>query len=255
MKIKKLHILLVLLALVVCAVPFRAQLRRSVVAVIQIVKGKKTVSDRVAQFGDAVRIRLAPQFSRTGVMYPPRRVTLVGLKAERMLQVWVLGDDGTWKHLRDYPILGMSGVLGPKLKEGDMQVPEGLYKVESLNPNSLYHLALRVNYPNSQDRVRGKKDGRSELGSDIMIHGKTCSIGCLAMGDEAAEDLFVLAAETGIENVAIILSPIDFRTQDLPEKMPALPSWSGDLYDVIKEELQKLGRPARDGTERADVRS
>jgi murein L,D-transpeptidase YafK len=144
----------------------------------------------------------------------------------------------------------MSGVLGPKLKEGDMQVPEGLYKVESLNPNSLYHLALRVNYPNSQDRLWGKQDGRSELGSDIMIHGKTCSIGCLAMGDEAAEDLFVLAAETGIDNVTIILSPVDFRTQGLPEKKPALPPWAGALYDAIKTELEKLGRPTTGGTVR-----
>jgi hypothetical protein len=39
-----------------------------------------------------------------------------------------------------------------------------------------------------------KKDGRKNLGSNIMIHGKNCSVGCLAMGDEAAEELFVLAA-------------------------------------------------------------
>jgi len=250
MKIKRLHVLLVLLALCVCAIPFRAQLRRPVVAVIQIMKGKKTVGDRVAQYGDAVHMRLSPLFAGTGVAYPPWRVTLVGLKAERVLQVWVSGNDGRWDRLRDYPILGMSGVLGPKMKEGDMQVPEGLYKVESLNPNSLYHLALRVNYPNAQDRSWGQQDGRLELGSDIMIHGKTCSIGCLAMGDEAAEDLFVLAAETGIDNVTIILSPVDFRTQGLPEKMPALPPWAGDLYGAIKAELGKLGRPTTSGVRR-----
>jgi hypothetical protein len=250
MKIKRIHILLVLLALCVCAIPFRAQLRRPVVSVIQTMNGKKTVRDRVSQFGDAVRMRLAPQFARTGVAYPPRRVTLVGLKTERVLQVWVSGDDGRWSHLCDYPILGMSGTLGPKLKEGDMQVPEGLYKVESLNPNSLYHLALRVNYPNSQDRLRGRQDGRPELGSDIMIHGKACSIGCLAMGDEAAEDLFVLAAETGIDNISIILSPVDFRVQGLPEKRPALPPWANALYDSIKTDLEKLGRPTNGGPAR-----
>ena len=250
MKIKRLHILLVVLALCACAIPFRAQLRRPVVAAIQIMKGKKTVSDRVAQFGDAVRMRLAPQFASTGIAYPPRRVTLVGLKAERVLQVWVSGDDGRWSHLCDYPILGLSGVLGPKLKEGDMQVPEGLYQVESLNPNSLYHLALRVNYPNAHDRLRGKQDGRTNLGSDIMIHGNTGSVGCLAMGDDAAEDLFVLAAETGIDSISIILSPVDFRTQDLPKKMPALPPWAGALYDAIKTELEKLGRPTTGGTVR-----
>jgi len=242
MKIKRLHILLVLLVFCVSAIPFRAQLRGAVVVVVKMINGKKTVSDRVSQYGDAVRARLAPHFAVAKVAYPPRRVTLVGLKADRLLQVWVTGDNGTWAHLRDYPILGMSGVLGPKLKEGDMQVPEGLYKVESLNPNSLYHLALRVNYPNAHDRLRGEQDGREELGSDIMIHGKACSIGCLAMGDEAAEDLFVLAAETGIDNVAIILSPVDFRARGLPEKRPALPPWANALYDAIRTELEKLGR-------------
>ena len=216
-------------------------------AVIQIMKGKKTVSDRVSQYGEAVRARLGPRFADVKVAYPPRRVTLVGLKLERTIQVWVSGDDGKWTHLRDYPILGMSGVLGPKLKEGDMQVPEGLYRVESLNPNSLYHLALRVNYPNSHDRLRGKQDGRPALGSDIMIHGKTCSIGCLAMGDEAAEDLFVLAAETGIDNVSIILAPVDFRTRELPDPMPALPPWVGELYGATKEELRRLGGPTTAG--------
>jgi hypothetical protein len=235
--------LLAALALCACAIPFLALFRQPVVAAVQTAKGKKTVADRLAQYGDVVRKRLGPLFTNAKVPYPPRRVTLVGIKAERTLQVWVSGDDGKWTRLRDYPILGMSGVLGPKLKEGDMQVPEGLYRVESLNPNSLYHLALRVNYPNSQDRLWGKQDGRTGLGSDIMIHGKACSVGCLAMGDEAAEDLFVLAAETGIRNVSIILSPVDFRVKDLPAQMPPLPPWADELYAAIKAELQKLGNP------------
>lgn len=235
--IKKLYVFLSVLALFVCAIPFRTQLRRPFVAVIQIMKGKKTISDRVAQYGEGARERLKPFFVSAGIAYPPQGITLVGLKAERTLEAWVLADDGQWRYLRNYTIVGMSGVLGPKLEEGDRQVPEGLYRLESLNPNSLYHLALRVNYPNVDDRERGKQDGRTDLGSDIMIHGKTCSIGCLAMGDEAAEDLFVLAAETGIEHVSIILSPVDFRIRDLPPQMPPTPAWTTALYDTIKTEL------------------
>jgi len=243
MKIKRFHILLAVLVLCACTIPFRSQLPRPVATALLIMKGKKTVGDRVTEFGNTVRTRLAPHFAGIGVVYPPRRVTLIGLKAERMLQVWVAGKDENWRHLRDYPILGMSGVLGPKLKEGDLQVPEGLYQVESLNPNSFFHLALRVNYPNTHDRLQGKQDARSELGSDIMIHGKKCSVGCLAMGDEAAEDLFILAAETGIDHVSIILSPVDFRTRDLPENMPPLPFWTDELYTVIKTELAKFRQP------------
>lgn len=243
MNIKKRHILMILLAMCVCAIVFRARLQRPVVTTIQMLKGKKTVADRVAQFGGVVRKRLSPIFDQVGVAYPPQRMTLVGLKAEQMLQVWVSGTSGKWRHLRDYPILGVSGTLGPKLKEGDMQVPEGLYRVESLNPNSLYHLAIRVNYPNAEDRQRGQQDERTELGSDIMIHGKTCSIGCLAMGDEAAEDLFILVAETGIDKVSIILSPIDFRIHSLPKKRPSTPVWTEQLYDSIRQALNKLEPP------------
>ena len=71
-----------------------------------------------------------------------------------------------------------------------------------------------------------------------MIHGKDCSIGCLAMGDEAAEDLFVLAALTGIDNVGVVLSPVDFRFRDLPKDMPTTPRWSKDLYETIRHELK-----------------
>lgn len=239
-KNKRIYILLFLLMLCVCAIPFKSYIRRPFSAIVQVVKGQKNVAERIEQFGDVVRIRLTPFFNTIGVPYPPKRMTLVGLKSEKMLEVWVAGDNGEWKCLKSYPILGMSGNLGPKLKEGDMQVPEGIYRLEALNPNSLFHLALRVDYPNQDDRRRGAEDGRSDLGSDIMIHGKQCSIGCLAMGDDAAEDLFVLAALTGVNNVSIILSPVDFRVNNLPENMPQTPVWTLQLYESIKQELKKF---------------
>ena len=218
-------------------------MRRPVVAFTQNMKNKKTISDRVAQYGEVVRARLSVEFDKAGMEYPPRKLALVGLKDEKVLQVWAVGAKGEWRHLKDYPILKMSGTLGPKLQEGDLQAPEGLYEVESLNPNSRYHLALRLNYPNVFDREHGRLDGRTELGSDIMIHGKDCSIGCLAMGDEAAEDLFILAAATGIDNVSVILSPVDFRSRALPKSTPKQPPWTAELYDSIKLELVKLGKP------------
>jgi murein L,D-transpeptidase YafK len=167
-------------------------------------------------------------------------VILVGLKQEKLLEVWVRGEQTPFRLLKTYPILGASGKLGPKLREGDYQVPEGLYRIESLNPNSLYHLALRVNYPNASDKERARAEGREHPGSDIMIHGKTCSIGCLAMGDQAAEDLFILAAETGVEHISVILSPVDFRVRQLPADMPPVPPWTDELYGQVKAELDKL---------------
>ena len=239
MKPRRTHVLIAVLAVCVCALSFRAKLRRRLSELARILRGKKTIAQRVAQYGEAVRARLSPRFDEIGVRYPPRKLTFVGLKHERLLEVWASRDGRRYRLLRAYPILGASGTLGPKLREGDRQVPEGLYRIESLNPNSLYHLSLRVNYPNHFDRAKGKLEGRRDLGGDIMIHGGDLSIGCLAMGDETVEDLFVLAAETGIENVSVILSPVDFRIRRLPQELPEAPAWTPELYGRIRQELMR----------------
>jgi len=204
---------------------------------------RQTVADRLDQYEGAVRSRLKTRLEKAGVAWPPRKMVLIGLKQEKQLEVWVSNDSNTFSHLATYPILAASGVSGPKLAEGDRQVPEGLYKIESLNPNSAYHLALRINYPNDFDRKNGQLDGRKRLGSDIMIHGNAVSIGCLAMGDSAAEDLFVLAAKTGLQNISVILSPVDFRLRDASPLPPKSPPWTKELYTTIKTALKKFPRP------------
>lgn len=202
--------------------------------------GKKTVSQRVEEFGRTVRARLNADFEKVGVPYPPQAMVLIGLKEEQLLEVWVSPDRQTWHLLKTYPILKTSGWLGPKLREGDRQVPEGLYRIESLNPNSRFHLSLRINYPNEFDRQMAQGEGRTGLGGDIMIHGSRVSIGCLAMGNPAAEDLFVLAALTGPENIRVILSPVDFRLRDFDGDLSKLPPWTPQLYQQIKTELAKF---------------
>ena len=203
---------------------------------------KHTVEDRLQEFGDAARRRWASHFQAAGAAYPPQRVVLLALKDRRVLEVYA-GDDAKTHFIRRCPVLAASGVLGPKLREGDRQVPEGIYEIESLNPNSAYHVSLRVNYPNAFDRAQAAKEGRTNLGGDIMIHGKAASIGCLAMGDEAAEDLFTLAADVGIKNVKVICSPVDFRQQkDLPREVQT-PPWVMELYQEISLALHQLPAP------------
>ncbi len=201
---------------------------------------RKTVADRLAEFGSAVRKRLANDFARADVPYPPKELIFIALKKEKRLEVFASTLDGAFHFIREYPIRGASGKLGPKLAQGDRQVPEGIYSVEWLNPNSLYHLSMRIDYPNRFDRARAKDDGRSDLGGDIMIHGSNVSIGCLAMGDEAAEDLFVLAAITGIKNVRVIIAPVDFRVSD--EGAPSSPEWTAELYRQIKKAMAQFPR-------------
>lgn len=207
------------------------------------VQGKKTVSERLAQYGSSARDRLEPDFRSAGVAYPPHRVVLAAFKDERFLEVYASSNDGRMRHIKAYPILGASGKPGPKLMEGDGQVPEGIYPITFLNANSAFHLSLRVGYPNEFDRAMAKKDGRENLGQDIMIHGGSGSIGCLAMGDTAAEDLFVLAADTGIGNVKVVICPVDFRSTKLRTQSSSLPPWTTKLYSALVQELAKLPSP------------
>jgi hypothetical protein len=205
--------------------------------------GAQTTQDRIRQYGAAVARRWAPYFELAGVAYPPRAVTLVGLKQERLLEVYAGDTNSSLRFIRSYPVLAASGKPGPKLQEGDFQVPEGLYRIEALNPNSAFHLSLRINYPNEDDRARAVADKRNHLGGDIMIHGNAVSVGCLAMGDEAAEDLFVLAALTGLSKVNVILSPVDFRERDLPKMPPGTPKWTAERYASIKAALSQMRKP------------
>ena len=215
--------------------------RARLLSALILLRGRATVAERVVEFGPSVERRVRPAVEKAGLTYPPEELTLVAFKDQRVLWVYARNSSSTeaprqWVPIKSYPVLGQSGGLGPKLKEGDYQVPEGLYRAESLNPNSRFHLAIRVNYPNVEDQERGAEDGRDDLGSDIMIHGGDSSTGCLAMGDEAAEELFILAAHAGVESVQILLCPGDLRLKNfaVPEGAPA---WVADRYAKLKEAL------------------
>ena len=207
---------------------------------VQHMIGRKTIADRVDEYGAVAHARIKPYFERAGVTYPPSSVVLLGLKRERKLCVYAAGPAGKYRLIREYPFHAASGVLGPKMKEGDRQVPEGIYPVELINPNSLFHLSLRVGYPNDFDKEHAAAEGRTDLGGDIMIHGGAKSVGCMAMGDPAAEDLFVLAADTGIENMKIIIAPVDFRRGERVTRTKYRPHWLPALYADIRQAMESL---------------
>jgi murein L,D-transpeptidase YafK len=206
---------------------------------------EKTVADRLEQYGTNARARLAPFFVKAVVAYPPTALAFIGLKEEKTLQIYAKSGTNGFKFIREYPILAASGVAGPKLREGDKQVPEGIYPIEWLNPNSSYHLSMRIGYPNAFDREQAAKDGRTKLGGDIMIHGNAKSVGCLAMGDEAAEEFFVLAADTKIENITVIIAPVDFRAGKTLATDAKLPGWTATLYPQIRSRLAEFPSPTK----------
>ncbi len=202
---------------------------------VMAIVGPRTHADVVASLSGS-RTALKDAVIRAGSPYPPQRLRLVGLKEEKILEVWAPVGEG-WTRLKSYPVLAASGGPGPKLREGDGQVPEGIYRLTAFNPNSSYHLSIRVDYPNAEDRASAAADGRTRLGGDIFIHGKAVSIGCLAIGDAAIEELYLLLADTGLRNADIVLSP--GLSPSTPEGAPA---WLHERYERIRRALAALGR-------------
>lgn len=195
----------------------------------------RTIADVLSQYGHAAEARLHPWFAQAKVSYPPQRVALLGFKAEKVLELWAWQNE-TWVWIRDYPILAASGVAGPKLREGDLQVPEGIYQINLLNPNSKFHLSMQINYPNAFDRRHATLEHRTQLGGEIFIHGKAASIGCLAIGDPAIEELFSLVATVGMKKVNVIIAP----QRDMTDISPAASSWINELYQQIRQELSSF---------------
>lgn len=215
------------------------------VPAVRVLQGPQTVASVLERFEEPVAARLVPYFEAAGVSYPPRKITLLALKQERKLELWAQGREAgaPFTFIRDYDIMKASGIAGPKLREGDRQVPEGLYEVEGLNPNSSYHLSMKLNYPNSFDLKHAKAEGRTQPGSNIFIHGKAVSVGCLAMGDEAIEELFVAAAQVNWGDVKVVIAPRDPRIKVIKADPETMPDWTPDLYKSIIAEFRKYPRP------------
>lgn len=119
-------------------------------------------------------------------------------KQDLALETWVLDkEENTYRLFKTYPICNVSGNLGPKVKEGDLQAPEGFYSVgaEQMNPWSQFHLSFDVGYPNAYDRANNR------TGSHLMIHGDCKSTGCYAITDEGIEDVYLMV-EASIANGA-----------------------------------------------------
>jgi len=132
-------------------------------------------------------------------------------KKEALLEVWMRGADGAYVHVKDYAICAYSGHLGPKLKEGDRQAPEGFYRVykRQLNPHSRFYLSFNLGYPNAYDSAHHR------TGSYLMVHGDCRSIGCYAMTNRRIKEIYALveaALEHGQAYVPVHIFP--FRMDD-----------------------------------------
>jgi murein L,D-transpeptidase YafK len=151
-------------------------------------------------------------------------VFLRAFKEEKQLELWMRRrDSGKYELFRTWNIAAQSGKPGPKLAEGDGQVPEGFYSVppSAMKPDSKYHLAFNIGYPNAYDLHHGRN------GSLIMIHGNRVSIGCLAMTDAVIEEIYTLcdaAHDQGQKSFQVHILP--FRMTAARMEKEAANPWS-----------------------------
>lgn len=149
--------------------------------------GKEPPTSKRAQTAiEAVRPQLTTALKAEGAEWGVPIFIRI-FKDEKKLELWIKGAD-QYALFKTYDVCYFSGELGPKLKEGDMQSPEGFYGVTSklMNPWSSFHLSFNVGYPNKYDRSLGR------TGSYIMIHGDCVSTGCYAMKDEKIEEIYAM---------------------------------------------------------------
>ena len=169
--------------------------------------------------------RLAAHGAKLGVP-----VYLRIFKLESELELWI-EKDGRFVRLATYPICLWSGRLGPKLKEGDRQAPEGFYTVagEQLNPNSVEHRSFDLGFPNAFDRAHGR------TGSSLMVHGGCASIGCYAMTHPVVDEIWRLvtaALDQGQPRVPVHVFP--FRMTDQNVWLRRGSTWEG-FWSELKE--------------------
>lgn len=199
----------------------------------------RAVDRAIARYSITKEPLLMAKFLKSGVSYPPKKIALLAFKQEQNIELWAQDSSQVWRYISSYPLTAYSGILGPKLKEYDKQIPEGIYKITMFNPYSRWHLSLMVNYPNEFDRAHAFRDGRHKLGGDIFIHGKNSSIGCLAIGDNAIEQIFLLSRRVGLNNVELIIAPNDLRKSEAATSYFNQPRWLPELYQKIKYALNK----------------
>lgn len=132
-------------------------------------------------------------FEKSHIPYNGFNLYIRIFKREQLVEVWTKPKDNTsFQKITTYDFCTTSGTLGPKRREGDLQIPEGIYHVNHFNPQSNFHLSLGVSYPNASDKILSNK---KSPGGAIYIHGNCVTIGCVPITDDKIKELYILAVE------------------------------------------------------------
>lgn len=157
---------------------------------------------------DAIRKARADDVKKlladAGLPSPVDVVYLRSFKEEKVVELWAGKKGAALVLVKTYPVCAASGELGPKRKEGDLQVPEGLYEISEFNPGSNFHLSMKVSYPNASDRQRS--DARRP-GGLIYMHGNCASIGCIAIEDGPIEEVYLITQDSKVRPIRMDIFP------------------------------------------------
>src|SRR5688500_9352186 len=224
-------------------------------------------NSRVRDARDVSEAQIEQLFKSRNVAYPASDIFIRVFKWERTLELWARSTETEeFQLVKSYPICAMAGMLGPKVQQGDAQVPEGFYYIDRFNPSSSFHLSLGINYPNERDRAANKAG--HNLGGQIFIHGGCKSEGCLAMTDEGIKELYWIALTThanGQERIPVHIFPMRFSDKHVKgvgavkESDPELAAFWRSLkpgfeFFQVTRRLPEVGLDA-DGQYRIDANS
>ncbi|MGV3574716.1 MAG: L,D-transpeptidase family protein [Devosia sp.] len=170
---------------------------------------------------------------------PTEPMVIRVFKQSSELEVWKRTSSGDYALLKSYPICKWSGELGPKIREGDYQSPEGFYDVTPgmMNPKSNYYLSFNVGFPNKFDQAWNR------TGTYLMVHGDCKSVGCYAMTDEGIKEIYALARETFRGNGSFQIQLLPFRMTEenfaVNASSPHVPFWrdlkvGSDLFETTR---------------------
>jgi murein L,D-transpeptidase YafK len=193
--------------LLIAIIPFIVRAQNSYVSI-------KAYSNKATGPYAKIEDTLRKQFEEKKLAWPPQQIYIRSFKYDRQVEVWVKGNDAeTFKLFKTYRMCMQSGTIGPKRMEGDYQMPEGFYYINEFKPNSNFHLALGLNYPNASDKVLSDFH---RPGGDIYIHGGCVSTGCIAISDRPIEELYILtshAKEQGHEFIPVHVFPVKYNVK------------------------------------------
>ena len=198
-------------------------------------KGTQLGNPRVKTAYSEKDITVRDYFSTKKLHYDGFHLFLRAFKKEQKLEVWVreAGKD-EYSLLHTYDFCAVSGTLGPKRREGDQQIPEGIYSINHFNPLSNFYLSLWLNYPNASDKILS--DPRSP-GGDIYIHGNCVTIGCIPLTDDKIKELYIMAVEAknnGQDKIPVHIFPARLSESELTLLKTSFPAKTITFWENLK---------------------